>query len=151
MNLRFIHHNLYPLWVTLALIAAAVCWFGTSVPAWPSAKAAPSVPWQLPALAQPNGAQAAANISARNLWGNVAASAAPTKAPEWHIVGITTTATERLVLLAYEGKPVATLKVGDTLPDDTTIVQIEHDRFFVKAKGHKKIAYGIYKHEPIQQ
>jgi hypothetical protein len=146
MNLRLLHDKLYPLFATLAFIAAAVCWFGTAVPVYPQPKAVPAEPWQLPALTNPGTSKALASISARNLWGNLAV-AAQAKEPEWHIVGITTTATERFVLLAFEGKPIATLKVGDVLPDETTIVQIEKDRFFVKTKDKKKLAYGLYKHD----
>jgi hypothetical protein len=147
MNLRFLHEHLYPLYATLALIAAVACWFGTTVPVYPTPKTAPTEPWQLPPLANPETSKALASINARNLWGAVAV-AAQVKEPEWHIVGITTTATERSVLLAFEGKPITTLKVGDALPDETTIVQIEKDRFFVKGKDKKKLAYGLYKNDP---
>jgi hypothetical protein len=147
MNLRLLHDKLYPLLATLALIAAAVCWFGTTVPTPPPPKPPQAEPWQLPPLANPDTTKTLTSINARNLWGNVAVTA-QAKEPEWHIVGITTTATERFVLLAYEGKPIATLKVGDALPDETTIIQIEKDRFFVKGKDKKKIAYGLYKNDP---
>ncbi len=146
MNLRFVHDHLYALYATLALITAVVCWFGTTVPAYPPPRPVIAEPWQLPQFGATASAQAQASINARNLWGNVAKATA-TSAPEWHIVGITTQGTNRFVLLAYEGKPIATLKVGDPLPDDTKIVQIESDRFFVMTPGKKKLAYGLYKHD----
>jgi hypothetical protein len=146
MKLRFLHEHLYPLYATLALVAAVACWFGTTVPVYPQPKAAPAEPWQLPPLANPDNTKALASINTRNLWGAIAV-AAQVKEPEWRIVGITTTATEGSVLLAFEGKPFTKLKVGDTLPDETTIVQIEKDRFFVKTKDKKKIAYGLYKND----
>lgn len=147
MNLRFIQNNLYALFAALALIAATICWFGTSLPKQSSAAPAPAEPWRLPQRADHNSQKSITAINARNLWGNLLAAGSAPKAPEWHIVGITTAGAERFVLLAYEGKPVATLKVGDALPDDTKIVQIETDRFFVRTQDNKKLAFGLYKHD----
>lgn len=149
MNLRFIRVNLYPLWACAVLIAATVCWFAITVPESATAKPKAAESWQLPTLANVDTKKSVDAISARNLWGVAVTASAPAE-PEWHVVGIATTGTERLVLLAYEGKPIATLKVGDPLPDDTTIIQIEKDRFFVMTPGKKKLAYGLYKHDPIK-
>lgn len=149
MNLRYIQDKLYPLYAALTLIAAAACWFGTGLPVHPLPKPTPPEPWQLPPVRGADSATATATINARNLWGVVATTTAP-KAPEWHIVGITTQGSNRFVLLAYEGKPLATLKVGDPLPDDSKIVQIENDRFFVMTKDKKKLPFGLYKNDQSQ-
>jgi len=146
--MRFIHDNLYPLVATLIFIAAATCWFGTSAPALPSTQPSLAEAWSLPQLTEHDDKASIAAINARNLWGIVAANAP--KEPEWRVLGIASSGAERFILLAYEGKPVATLKIGDALPDGAKIVQIEKDRFFVMTPNKKKLAFGIYKHDPAK-
>lgn len=148
MNLRFIHDNLYPLFAALAFIAAVVCWFGTAVPAQPPAPLPVAETWRVPRVAVNNSKKSIDTISARNLWGSVLADAP--KAPEWHVLGIATNGADRFVLLAFEGKPVASLKVGDALPDDTKIVQIEKNRFFVRTPDNKTLAFGFPKYEQVK-
>jgi hypothetical protein len=149
MKLRFVRDNLAPLAATTALLVALICWFGTTVPVPQTPPPQPAEqPWRLPALAQHEPQKSIATINTRNLWGDQAATAP--KEPEWRIVGIASRGTERLVLLSFEGKPIATLKLGDALPDDSKIVQIENDRFFVMTPGKKKLAYGLYKHDQIK-
>ncbi len=149
MKLRFVRDNLAPLTATTALLVAMICWFGTTVPV-PQAPPPPPIeqPWRLPELARQDPQKSIAIINARNLWGDQAATA--TKAPEWRIVGIASRGPDHVVLLSFEGKPIATLKLGDALPDDSKIVQIENDRFFVMTPGKKKLAYGLYKHDQIK-
>lgn len=149
MNLRFIDDNRYPLFFTLAVIFAVISWFGTSLPPQSMAVTLPAESWQLPQLAERSAPKSIAAINARNLWG-ATVTAVTTKEPEWRVVGIATAGTERFVLLAYEGKPIASLRVGDTLPDETKIVQIDSDRFFVQAKNKKKLVFGLYKNEQAQ-
>jgi len=146
--MRFIHDNLYPFIAALILIAAATCWFNTSVPALPKARVPVAEPWSLPKLVEHDSKKSIDAINARNLWGIVADAAkeAP-KEPEWHVLGIAMSGADRFVLLAYVGKPVETLKIGDLLPDGAKIVQIEKDRFFVMTPDQKKLAFGIYKHD----
>ena len=143
--MRFIHDNLYPLVAALIFIAAATSWFGTSAPV--PHKAPPQIvePWSLPQLAEHDSKKSIDAINARNLWGAVAADA-PIE-PEWHVLGIARSGAERFILLAYDGKPVEMLKVGDALPDGAKIVQIEKDRFFVMTPDKRKLAFGIYKHD----
>jgi len=143
--MRFIHDNLYPLFATLASLAAVICWFGTSAPALPETPAPVAESWSLPKLAERDSNKSVDAISARNLWGIVAADAP--KEPEWHVLGIARSGADRFILLAYEGKPVEMLKVGDTLPDGAKIVQIEKERFFIMTPDKKKLAFGIYKHD----
>lgn len=145
MTMRFVHDNLYPLFATLAITAAVVCWFGASEPALPKAQPPVAEPWSLPKLAEHDSKKSIETINARNLWGVVAADTP--KEPEWHVLGIARSGAERFILLAYEGKPVEMLKVGDALPDGVKIVQIEKDRFFVMTPDKKKLAFGIYKHD----
>lgn len=145
MTLRFVHDNLYPLFATLAIVAAVICWFGAPEPVPPKTLAAVAESWSLPKLAEHDSKKSIETINARNLWGIVAADAP--QEPEWHVLGIARSGAERFILLAYEGKPVEMLKVGDTLPDGAKIVQIEKDRFFVMTPDKKKLAFGIYKHE----
>jgi len=146
--MRFIHDNLYSLVAALVLIAATSCWFGISVPVTPVAAAPVAEPWGLPQLAEQDGKKSIDTINARNLWGIVAADAP--KEPEWHVLGIARSGADRFILLAYEGKPVEMLKIGDALPDGAKIVQIEKDRFFVMTADKKKLAFGIYKHDPTK-
>lgn len=84
-------------------------------------------------------------INARNLWGVVAAG--EKEAPKWHVLGIARSGVERFIMMAFEGQPVAILKVGDSLPDGVRIVKIEEDRFFVMTADKQKLAYGVYKDE----
>jgi len=144
--MRFIHDNLYPLIAALILIAATTCWFGTPVPAPTKTLAPVAEPWSLPKLAENDSKKTIDAINARNLWGIVAANAP--KEPEWRVLGIARSGADRFILVAYEGKPVEMLKVGDTLPDGVKIVRIENDRFFVMTADKKKLAFGIYKNDP---
>ena len=148
MNLRFFNDNLYPLFFTAAFVVAVACWFGTQLPQQTAAYVAPIEKWSMPQLEERNSVKQIATIKDRNLWNTVVADTP--KAPEWRVVGIAATGAERFILLSYEGKPVATLKVGDALPDETKIVQIEKDRFFVMTPDKQKIAFGMYKNEPAK-
>lgn len=146
--MRFIHDNLYPLFAVLILVAATSCWFAAPAPALPKSLAATSEPWNLPKPAENDSKKSLEIIKARNLWGVVAPDGPnAVKEPEWRVLGIARSGAERFILLAYEGKPVETLKVGDALPDGVKIVQIEKDRFFVMTADRKKLAFGIYKNE----
>lgn len=144
--MRFIHSNLLALWLTLAALTAAICWFGVPAPTAPQAAPVAAEAWSLAKLPDNQSRRAMDAISARNLWGVVtAANAAP--APVWNIQGIARSGNERFVLLAFEGKPVEILRVGDSLPDGAKIVQIDNDRFLVQTADKKKLAFGIYKNE----
>ena len=144
--MRFIHENLYPLIAALIIIAASTCWFEAPEPTPPRILATVAEPWSLPKLAEHDNKKYIDAINTRNLWGVVATDAP--KAPEWHVLGIARSGADRFVLLAYDGKPVETLKVGDTLPDGTKILKIEDDRFFVMTADKKKLAFGMYKNDP---
>jgi len=146
--MRFIHDNLVPLWLALALVAAVSCWFGVPEPAVQAASNPQTSAWDLPKLPQNENKRSLDSISARNLWGVVAADAAP--ALEWKVVGIGHRGADRFVLAAMEGKPAEVLRVGDALPDGAKIVQIENERFFVLTADKRKIAFGIYKNEPAK-
>ena len=125
--MRFIHDNLYPLLAALIFIAATTCWFGTSDPMLPNSAPHAAETWRLPQTPEHASKQSTEAITARNLWGTLDTDN-PQK-PEWLILGIATSGAERFVLLAYENKPVETLKVGDALPDGMRIVQIEKTAF----------------------
>jgi hypothetical protein len=146
--MRFINDNLYPLLAALILIAATSCWFGVPEPTVPRPLKAVSEPWDLPKLAERETKKSLDAITARNLWGVVAANAP--KEPEWRVSGIARSGADRFILLALDGKPVEILKVGDAMPDGAKIVQIEADRFFVMTADKKKLAFGIYKNEPAK-
>lgn len=143
--MRFIDDNLLPLWLAVALIAAASCWFG--LPAPTPGKLAPPVndAWLMPTMPETQTKKSVDAITVRNLWGIVPANLP--LPPVWAIQGIARSGADRFILLAFEGKPAEILKVGDLLPDGTKIVQIENDRFFVLNAEKKKVAFGIYKNE----
>ena len=144
--MRFIHNHLWSLWSALALVVAISCWFGVPEPV--TSMAAPTVAetWVLHTLPDNESKKSSDAINARNLWGVVIlANVVPE--PVWKIMGIARSGADRFILLAYEGKPVEILKVGDSLPDGAKIAQIDNDRFFVLTDKKKKLAYGIYKNE----
>ncbi|MDD2914286.1 MAG: hypothetical protein PHP70_03115 [Gallionella sp.] len=147
--MRFVHDNLYPLIAALIFVAATSIWFATSVPLPPYAPAPVAESWGLPKLAEQDSKKHIEIINARNLWGVILASDA-LKEPEWNVVGIARSGAERFILLVIEGKPVEMLKVGDVLPDGVKIVKIENDRFFVMTPDKKKLAFGLYKHDPAK-
>jgi len=91
-------------------------------------------------------------ITARSLWGATAADIAnaPPPAPKWNVLGIVRNGKERFVLLAFEGRPVAQLNVGDSLPDGMKIVQIDDTRFFVRTDGKEKMIFEMYKNDPTK-
>lgn len=144
--MRFINDNLYPLVAALVFVAAASCWFGTSAPASPGTPTPMAETWNMPKRVEHDSKKHMIAINARNLWGVIAVTDIP-KEPEWNVLGIARSGTERFILLAFEGKPVEMLKVGDALPDGVKIIQIENDRFFVMTADKKKLAFGIYKHD----
>lgn len=146
--MRFIHSNLLALWLTLAVLAAAICWFAAGTPAAPTTATQTAEAWALPKMRESQSRKSMDSIGARNLWGIVAAPVNVVKEPVWTIQGIARNGNDRFVLLAYEGKPVEILKVGDSLPDGAKIVQIDNDRFLVQTASKKKLAFGIYKNEP---
>ncbi|MDP2829636.1 MAG: hypothetical protein Q8O37_13650 [Sulfuricellaceae bacterium] len=146
--MRIIHDNLYPLILALILIAAATSWFLVTAPAQPRNRPVVTEAWSLPKQAEHDSKESIAAINARNLWGVVTADA-PME-PEWRVLGVARSGADRFILLAYEGKPVEMLKVGDTLPDGVKIVQIEQDQFFVITPDKKKLAYGLYKNAPAK-
>jgi len=146
--MRFIHDNLYSLFAAMVFVIATSSWFAAPGPATTTAIAPPEAAWSLPQIAQRDGHKALETIAARNLFGTALAEAP--KEPEWRVLGIAMSGAERFVLLSYEGKPVATLKIGDVLPDGSKIVQITRDRFFVMTADNKKLAYGIYQHDQIK-
>ena len=145
MTMRFIHDNLYPLFATLAIMAAIICWFGASAPALPQTQPQVVEPWSLYKAAEHDSKKSVDAINARNLWG-IMAAVVP-KEPEWRVLGIAGRGANQFILLTIEGKPVEMLKVGDALPNGAKIMQIENDRFFVMTSDKKKLAFGIYKHE----
>lgn len=148
MTLRLLHTHLYAYTATLALLAAVSIWFNLPALETSQTPAQPVEEWRLPAIEKNDSKAATAIITRRRLWG--AATTEIQQAPEWHVLGIVRNGAERFVLLAYEGKPVEMVKVGDSLPDGTKIVQIEKDRFFVMTPDKKKLAFGIYKNEPAK-
>ncbi len=143
--MRFVHDNLYPLIAAMIFIIVTSCWFGTSVPVSQVSRTLPPESWSLPKPAAKDSKKFMETINSRNLWGIVLTDAQTE--PEWHVLGIARNGAERFILLAFDGKPVEMLKVGDSLPDGAKIVQIEHDRFFIMTADKKKLAFGIYKNE----
>ena len=146
--MRFLQQNLLILVVAFLLVLAIGIWFNTPEPKPPRKLSAVVEPWELPKLVPADNAKALEAINARNLWGIVAANAP--KEPEWKVMGIARRGDERFILLAYEGKPIEKLKVGDALPDGTTIAQIENDRFYILTTNKKKIVYGMHRHAPAK-
>ena len=146
--MRFVNDHLYPLFAALLLVAGISAWFALPTPQQPKTITPAAESWQLPLPEPRNSAQSQQAITERNLWGAAQdpASAAP-PAPIWSVMGIARNGAERFVLMAYEGKPIVQLKVGDTLPDGMKIAQIEDDRFFVLTADKKKIVFGLYKND----
>ena len=147
--MRFIDNYLYPLLAALAAVIVTTCWLATPEPQAPALLPARAETWSLPLLTEHDSKKSIEAITARTLWGAVA-DAAAAKTPEWNIQGIARSGADRFVMLAYEGKPLEMLKVGDALPDGAVIVRIETDRFFVRTTDQKEIAFGMYKNAPAK-
>jgi hypothetical protein len=147
MTMRLVPHNIYPWAAAFAALVFVLSWFLVDGP--PPSKAQPPIAeaWSLPPFSQGDPNAETQTIVARNLWGTVAAATAAPPVPQWRVMGIASSGADRYVLLAYEGKPIEILKVGDALPDGLKIVQIENERFFVTTADRKKIAFGIYKND----
>ena len=150
--MRFLNENLLACAIAALVAIVMACWLALPDPVQPKTLAVVTEPWALPGLPSHDRAKSMQTIAARNLWGVVAADAAPPPPPppKWSVMGIVRNAGERFVLLAYEGKPVEMLKVGDALPDGMKVAAIEDDRFFVLTADKKKMAFGIYKNEPTK-
>lgn len=150
--MRFINDNLYPLFASLLLVLASSCWFALPEPVQPKTITLATEPWRLPTPALRDSAKAIESITARKLWGEMAANAASAAPPEppWKVMGIARNGAERFILLAYEDKPITLLKVGDALPDGMKIARIDDDRFLVITADKKKIVFGMYKNEPTK-
>ena len=150
--MRFINDHLLPLFAAALLVIATSCWFALPEPGQPKTATLATEPWQLPELPARDSAAAIQAITARSLWGATAADIAnaPPPPPKWNVLGIVRNGSERFVLLAYEGSPVAQLNVGDSLPDGMKIVQIDNTRFFVMTDDKKKLIFEIYKNEPTK-
>ena len=149
--MRFVHDNLNVLLIVMIVIAAIICWFNTAAPTLPKLHAMSAEPWSLPKLPEHDSKKSVDSIMAHNFWGiqEVGKTDKPIE-PEWHVLGIAMNGKESFILLAYEGKPVEKLVIGDALPDGSKIIQIENDRFFIMTPAKKKIAFGIYKNEPAK-
>jgi hypothetical protein len=133
--------------VAIALIVLS-SWFGTSAPLPPSVPAPLPDTWQLPALPEGNHAKSIETITARNLWGETKAETATV--PEWKIMGVAMAGKTRLLLIAQEGQPIETLKIGDKLPDGAKITAIEKDRYLVLTPDNKKLTIGISKNGQVK-
>lgn len=147
--MRFINDNLYPIFGALLLVIVISCWFALPEPVPPKALAITAEPWRLPTQATRDSSKAIQNITSSKLWGTSAADAPP-PAPKWSVMGIARNGADHFILLANEGQPIATLRVGDALPDGLKIAQIDDDRFFVITADKKKIVFGIYKNDPTK-
>lgn len=149
--MRFINDNLYPIFGALLLVIVISCWFALPDPAQPKTLAIAAEPWSLPTQATRDSSKAIQNITSSKLWGTSAADAADAPpAPKWNVIGIARNGADHFILLANEGQPIATLRVGDSLPDGMKIAQIDDDRFFVTTADKKKIVFGIYKNDPTK-
>ena len=100
-------------------------------------------PVELAADKSPDLTKAAASIAQRRLWGEVGADG-PRQDPAWHFAGIAGQGKDRFVLLSMAGKPVQTLRVGDSLPGDARILEIGDDRLCILINGQKR-ALEVYR------
>ena len=141
MRLVYNHLRLFTLLAVLA--GATLFWFGSPQPASPRKTQLQAESWEIPTMASRNGDKLGEAIAARNLWGSTAVA----KAPEWSVTGIIKNGKERYIMVSLEGRPVETLKVGDTLPDGAKIIRIEDAQFFILTEDKKKLAFGLYKND----
>lgn len=143
-------------WIRLAVlsgVAAVVSAFlgwqagQISVPARPPS---PPTPWELPAQPAADPTKDLAILTARRPWTNAflaaganaaqgaAAGASGSPAVEWRLAGIVERPGENLALIVIGQAGAAQLeyrRIGDALPDGSTLVQITPDTAVTKPAG----------------
>jgi len=143
--MRFIHDNIYSIFVAITVFAVSTSWFVAATPEPSKAFHSDQETWVLPQRSEQHTVQSIEVINARNLWDAPQVVAEAPKEPEWRVLGLVKNGEDSFIMLSFESKPVEILKVGDALPDGQKIVEIQKDRFFVMTPKKKKLAIGIYK------
>jgi hypothetical protein len=137
--------QVWRLWALL-MVAAVLVWLGFEEPAPPTGTepVTPRRAARLPALPAPpvpaDPSAALNRLAQSTLWGPLPrAASAPggsdAPAPKWSLSGYVDANGVRQVIVSFENLalPSRQLRVGDRLPDGTTIVAIEPDRVRVRA------------------
>lgn len=123
-------------------------WMIIPAPQLPPPARQPEAGWQLPAEQKTQPQKALELLRTAELWGKVpevAAEAAPAE-PRWRFVAVTIRGRERYVLIEIEGQPQQQLKIGDTVPGGSKILDIEGTALYLLVNG-KKRKLDIYPHE----
>ena len=130
------------LWVMLALVGVGiVLWTIIPAPPPPPPPARlPETAWQLPAGQKPPPQKALELLRTAELWGKVpepAAQTAPAE-PRWRFVAVAIRGAERYVLIEIQGQPQQQLKIGDTVPGGSKILDIEGATLCLLVNGQKR-------------
>ena len=144
MGMRFFNDSFGIAVVAVVLVAAGIAWYFAPQPEPGSSLILMEDPLQLPSEKSPDPKSAAQVIAQKRLWGEAGAATGPQQDPEWHFVGVAASGKDRYVMLKMAGKPVQTLKVGDTLPGGSEILGIGEDRLCILINGQKR-ALEVYR------
>lgn len=81
-----------------------------------------------------------AELDGRNLWGNVRSPNEPQALvdPRWWLSGTGGVGKDRFVIMEREGSPAEFLKVGNSLPGQAKILEIQDDVLCILIDGKKR-------------
>jgi hypothetical protein len=123
----------------LLLVSAAVSWPFVNVPSVGKAGERRQE-WELAAVKRADPAKSLEVLAKVSPWGKLP-EAAESQAPErndWRISAIYTRGAERVVVVKVGTRPEQRLKVGEALPEGSTILQISDDSLCVLVNGVKR-------------
>lgn len=99
--------------------------------------------WRLPDRNKSDTAALVATIEGDKLWGTVPGMAPvdekPLTAPNWRIVGVVVSGTEKYAMLTVDGQPLQQIKAGEKLPGGATILNMTADRVCILLNGKKRV------------
>lgn len=129
-------------WVVLTVAGAGILlWIIIPAPQLPPPARQPEAAWQLPGGGKPEPRQALELLQKAELWGKETEKEAQKSAmtdPPWRFVGVIAHGAERYVLIKIEGQPQQQLKVGDSVPGGSKILDIEGTTLCLLVNGKKR-------------
>lgn len=125
--------------IGLPLVVGLVQWPFITVPQLPKAGAVPDS-WALPAIPRTQPKKAIELLSRASPWGkSLSSTDAPSlNPPNWRILGMLLRGNDRTVVIRIDGQPEQRLKIGEALPDGSTILGIESNSLCLLVEGKRR-------------